>query len=284
ACAEKEFEPVQAAADPAEPLPAPLPADGAVTAIAAGAGGPATAPPDDAAPPATPGLAVIPPRPDGGLVAVVAAAAHAAASAAHPAAAAPPATPGLPVTPPLPAGGLVAVDAAAAHAAETGASPVAQIGFADGGLPPLEDNPETGLAAAPAPAPPTASAAAPEPGAGPAQAAAAVRSYYDAIRAGDLGRAYAAWSDGGRASGRTPDQFAAAFRDAGIVAVAVGEPSRAEGAAGSQFVEVPVTVTSRDAAGREVRQVGRYVMRSSQVDGAPRGWYIASAELRELQP
>lgn len=245
ACAEKEFEPVQAAADPAEPLPAPLPADGAVTAIAAGAGGPATAPPDDAAPPAAPGLAVITPLPDGGLV---------------------------------------AVDAAAAHAAETGASPVAQIGFADGGLPPLEDNPETGLAAAPAPAPPTASAAAPEPGAGPAQAAAAVRGYYDAIRAGDLGRAYAAWSDGGRASGRTPDQFAAAFRDAGIVAVAVGEPSRAEGAAGSQFVEVPVTVTSRDAAGREVRQVGRYVMRSSQVDGAPRGWYIASAELRELQP
>lgn len=156
----------------------------------------------------------------------------------------------------------------------------AAIAFAEGPLPPLEDNPETGLGASTAPPPDPAN----PPASGEQEAVAAVHAYYDALRRGDLARAYAAWSDGGRASGRTPEQFAAGMGGIAIASVSLGEPGRVEGAAGSRFVEVPVTVTSRGSDGREVRQIGSFVMRSSQVEGAPRGWRIASAELRELQP
>src|SRR5690606_24445286 len=57
-------------------------------------------------------------------------------------------------------------------------------------------------------------------------AVAAVRAYYDALRAGDVARAYASWSDGGRASGRSPEQFAAGARAQAIQSVSVGEPAR----------------------------------------------------------
>ncbi|GGK11445.1 hypothetical protein [Luteimonas terricola] len=217
ACGEREFEPVVTAEGEAEPLPAPLPANGPVTSI---------------------------PEPPASGTAL------------------------LESTAPPP-------DAAAADE-----GPVAVIAFADGTLPPLEDNPETGLA--PAPVDSATIAAGPAPDA--AQAVAAVRGYYDAVQAGDLARAYAAWSDGGRASGRTPEQFAAGVEGLDILSVSVGETGRIEGAAGSRYVEIPVTVTSRGSDGREVRQVGAFVMRSSQVEGAAPGWYIASAELRELRP
>lgn len=166
----------------------------------------------------------------------------------------------------------------AAGAGEQGS--VAVLAFADGPLPPLEDNPEAGLAATPVGH--AAPAAAAEAGVPPA--AAAVRAYYDAVQAGDLARAYAAWSDGGRASGRSPEQFAAGMEGLEVLSVSIGETGRVEGAAGSRYVEVPVTVTSRGSDGRELRQVGAFVMRSSQVEGAAPGWYISSAELRELRP
>jgi hypothetical protein len=261
ACRESEFEPVVAAEEGVEPLPAPLPVAGAVTAIA-GAAGPGAMP-----------------------------AANAATSINPMAPAA------LPVIAPVPG------EDPSGDPASTGGH-VAAIAFADGGLPPLEDNPETGLGAqgeTPAPAAPAPAAQFPEapmPAAsvtlatapvdpapsGEREAVAAVNAYYDALRRGDVGRAYAAWSDGGRASGRTPEQFAAGADGVAIASVSVGKPGRVEGAAGGRYVEVPVTVTSRGRDGRDVRQVGTFVMRTSQVDGAARGWHIASAELRELQP
>ena len=172
-------------------------------------------------------------------------------------------------------GTLHIVDADADPAAAS--APVASIAFSDGPLPPLEDHPESGLAAAA-----TDPAATERPGA--EQAAAAVRAYYDAVASGDRARAYAAWSDGGRASGRTSERFATGFYGVAITSVAVGVPGPSQGAAGSRYVEVPVTVTSRGRDGRETRQAGTFVMRSSAVDGAPAGWFIASADLRELQP
>ncbi|MGY1459774.1 MULTISPECIES: hypothetical protein [unclassified Luteimonas] len=243
ACGEREFEPVVAVEEKPEPLPAPLPAAGPVTAIPGGAG------------------------PD----AIAARGAATSTDATGPAA--------LGVITPVP-GQAPAGDADPAGVATASDGSGAAIAFAEGPLPPLEDNPETGLGAPPTPpsgpANPSAS--------GEEDAVAAVSAYYDALRRGDLARAYAAWSDGGRASGRTPEQFAAGMGDLAIASVSLGEPGRVEGAAGSRYVEVPVTVTSRGSDGREVRQIGSFTMRSSQVEGASRGWHIASAELRELQP
>ena len=147
-------------------------------------------------------------------------------------------------------------------------------------LPPLEDNPETGLAASGDELPVTG-----EPT--PADAVAVVRDYYAAIDGGDHARAYALWSDGGRSSGQTPEQFAAGFSGTRTVTVDAGEPGRVEGAAGSRFVEVPVSVAATQADGSVRRYVGAYVLRRAVVDGASAGqrdWRIASADLREFQP
>ncbi|MDH5831861.1 hypothetical protein QFW80_15170 [Luteimonas sp. M1R5S18] len=148
------------------------------------------------------------------------------------------------------------------------------------GTVPLEDNPETGLAT-PAPV-----EAAVEPTAEPtpADAEATLRAYYAAIQARDYARAYAAWSDGGRASGQDPDGFAAGFRDTTALEVTYGAPEPVEAAAGSRYVEVPVTVTTTRGDGSVQRLAGRYVLRRAVVDGASaeqRAWHIASADLRE---
>jgi hypothetical protein len=153
-------------------------------------------------------------------------------------------------------------------------------------LPPLEDNPESGLAEIVAPPGPGAlpTVADVDPGADAAQV---VRAYYDALAAGDPATAYARWSDGGRSSGQTPEQFAAGFAGLATLSVDIGTPGRVEGAAGSQYVEIPVAVSATRADGSVQRQVGAYVLRRAMVDGADaaqRSWRISSAELHEVQP
>jgi len=146
------------------------------------------------------------------------------------------------------------------------------------GLPPLEDNPETGLGD-------EAGTAAAEPGVD--AAIAVVRDYYAAIAARDFTRAYGLWSDGGRSSGQTPEQFAAGFADTARVDVVPGEPGDVEGAAGSRYVEIPVSVGATRRDGSVRRYIGSYVLRRAVVDGASaeqRAWRIGSAELREVRP
>ena len=146
------------------------------------------------------------------------------------------------------------------------------------GLPPLEDNPESGLGD-------DADAAAAEPGVD--DAVAVVHDYYAAIAARDFARAYGLWSDGGRSSGQTPEQFAGGFAGTASVEVQPGEPGDVEGAAGSRYVEIPVSVSATQRDGSVRRYIGSYVLRHAVVDGASaeqRAWRIGSAELREVRP
>src|SRR5690606_14630081 len=77
-----------------------------------------------------------------------------------------------------------------------------------------------------------------------ADAVVVLRDYYAAIAARDYARAHALWSDGGRASGQTLEQFAAGFANtAGLVAEA-GHPGRGEPAAGSRHSDVPVAISA----------------------------------------
>jgi hypothetical protein len=134
--------------------------------------------------------------------------------------------------------------------------------------------------ALPAPAP----AAPPEPGA--AEAAAVVRTYYASINARQYPRAYALWSDGGRASGQTPGQFAGGFSDTAKVTVSTGEPGRVEGAAGSRYVTIPVAVEAVQADGSVRHYDGTYTLRRAVVDGATaqqRQWRISDADLRQVE-
>lgn len=119
----------------------------------------------------------------------------------------------------------------------------------------------------------------------PADAVALVRDYYAAINRRDFAHAHALWSDGGRASGQSAQQFADGFADTTGVSVEILAPSRVEAAAGSRYIEVPVALTATHADGRQQRFVGAYTLRRAVVDGATaeqRAWRLGSADLREV--
>jgi hypothetical protein len=137
----------------------------------------------------------------------------------------------------------------------------------------------------------------PDPGAGdgelplppgeptPQDAVAVVRDYYAAIDAHDYAHAYVLWSDGGRSSGKTPQQFADGFADTGNVSVQLDPPGRIDAAAGSRYIQVPVTITAAQRDGSTRRFTGTYTLRRAVVDGATaeqRAWRIASADLDEV--
>ncbi|KRA14673.1 MULTISPECIES: hypothetical protein [unclassified Lysobacter] len=121
----------------------------------------------------------------------------------------------------------------------------------------------------------------------PQDAVAVVRDYYAAINARSYARAYALWSDGGRASGQSPQQFADGFADTTGVSVEILPPGRVDAAAGSRYLEVPVALTASQRDGSQRKYVGAYVLRRAVVDGAgpeQRAWRIGSADLREVKP
>jgi hypothetical protein len=121
----------------------------------------------------------------------------------------------------------------------------------------------------------------------PEDAVTVIRSYYEAINSGDFDRAYALWSDNGRSSGKSPQQFAAGFVDTTGVSVEMQSPGNVDAAAGSRYIAVPVTITATQRDGSQRRFAGKYVLRRAVVDGATpeqRQWRIASADLGELAP
>ena len=147
------------------------------------------------------------------------------------------------------------------------------------GMPLLADNPETGLGEAAT----SAIDAAGEPTV--EDAAALVREYYAALAARDFTRAHALWSDAGSGSGQTLAQFSAGFAQTTTVQVQTGQPGAVEGAAGSRYVEIPVSVQTTLRNGTTQRAIGHYVLRRAMVDGASveqRSWRIASADLRDV--
>lgn len=117
-----------------------------------------------------------------------------------------------------------------------------------------------------------------------AEAAAAVlRAYYDAIAARRYEAAYRLWWNGGRASGQTFDQFRNGFGETRTVEATVGPPGPVEGAAGSRYVDVPITVRARTRRGDSQCFTGSYTLRRSEVEGAAeeqRRWRMYSASLR----
>ena len=156
-----------------------------------------------------------------------------------------------------------------ANASDTAPAPAGATGIAVG-----EPNPATPQAATVV-----------EPG--PDDALQVLRDYYAAIAARDYGKAWHLWSDGGRASRQTQEQFTDGFADTTSVSVETGTPGDEDAAAGQRYIEVPVTVTAIHADGSRHRYAGSYVLHRTVVDGASaeeRAWRIASAKLREVSP
>ncbi|WP_223807114.1 hypothetical protein [Montanilutibacter psychrotolerans] len=114
-----------------------------------------------------------------------------------------------------------------------------------------------------------------------------VRDYYAAINGGRFANAYALWSDGGRATGQTPQEFADGFGDTAGVSLEILPPGRIDAGAGSRHIEVPVALDARQRDGTVRRYSGSFTLRRSVVDGASpeqRAWRIATADLREAPP
>lgn len=121
----------------------------------------------------------------------------------------------------------------------------------------------------------------------PQEAVAVVRDYYAAINAGSFGRAYALWSDGGSASGQTPQQFADGFADTAGVSVEINAPGRVDAATGSRYIEIPVALAAQQRDGGMRRFVGAYTLRRVVAEGASaeqEQWRITSADIREVRP
>lgn len=144
------------------------------------------------------------------------------------------------------------------------------------------DNEDPGIATEDAP---VVDANLPTP-ADPDAAILVLREYYAAINARDYAKAYAQWSDGGRASGQSPQQFADGYATTQGVSVVLGEPGPIEGAAGSRYVQIPATLDATQADGSLRHYTGTFTLRMTVVDGASeaqRSWHIASADLREAR-
>jgi hypothetical protein len=114
-----------------------------------------------------------------------------------------------------------------------------------------------------------------------------VRDYYAAIDRGDYRRAYGLWGDGGRASGQSYAGFVRGFARTAHTRVVAGKPYDAQGAAGSRYVTVPVTVDATLKNGTRQRFAGRYVLRRvNDVDGATPAqlrWHLAQAKLTAVR-
>ncbi|HMN53114.1 MAG TPA: hypothetical protein PKC32_02855 [Sphingopyxis sp.] len=118
-----------------------------------------------------------------------------------------------------------------------------------------------------------------------AAAIAVVKLYYSALAAGDYDTAWLQWGENGPPK-QTPDGFRAGFAHTRATRVTIGTVGDAEGAAGSIYLTVPVTVDATLDTGASQRFGGDYVLRRvNDVDGASTDqlrWHITSAKLRPL--
>jgi hypothetical protein len=112
--------------------------------------------------------------------------------------------------------------------------------------------------------------------------AAVLRSYYAAIDARRYRDAYLLWSGDGSASGKSLAGFTAGFAETKSVRAAISDSIRMEGAAGSQYATVPVTVDAVLKDGTTQHFTGTYTLRRAMVDGATakqRAWHIYTARI-----
>ena len=62
----------------------------------------------------------------------------------------------------------------------------------------------------------------------------------------------------------------------------IGEPGEIEGAAGSNYIEIPVVISAMTKSGQAQKFAGTYMMRSSNMTD-DRSWYIYSAKVRKVK-
>lgn len=91
------------------------------------------------------------------------------------------------------------------------------------------------------------------------QAVQLIHDYYDAIARQDYKQAYLAWDGDGTASKQSFEEFQQGFANTVSIVEEVGKPGSLEGAAGSLYIEIPVTVTAINSNGTPQRFRGSYI-------------------------
>jgi hypothetical protein len=119
-----------------------------------------------------------------------------------------------------------------------------------------------------------------------AEAIQAIRNYYEAINHRDYQQAYLLWDGEGAASQQSFEQFKQGYTDTQSTGVTVGEPGRGDGAAGSVYIEIPVTITAVTQSGTQQRFRGSYVLRRANAGPVStpeaRQWHLYSARLTQM--
>jgi hypothetical protein len=109
-----------------------------------------------------------------------------------------------------------------------------------------------------------------------------LQGYYDAINERDYRRAYTAWGPAGPSTGQTFEAFRQGFSRTARVTLAMGTTGPIEGAAGSRYIEVPVTIMAIQRDSTVQRFHGSYTLRRSVVTGASdaeQRWHLYRATL-----
>ncbi len=112
-----------------------------------------------------------------------------------------------------------------------------------------------------------------------------IRNYYRWINQKKYAGAFGIWEkreDGNAANGQSFEKFENGFSDTASVSVEIGEPGEIEGAAGSNYIEIPVVISAMTKSGHAQKFAGTYTMRSSNM-ADDRSWYIYSAKVRKVK-
>lgn len=113
-----------------------------------------------------------------------------------------------------------------------------------------------------------------------------IRDYYSATARRDYKQAYLTWNGDGAASQQSFKQFKQGFANTKSTTVKVGEPGEIEGAAGSSYIEIPVTVTATTKNGTRQQFRGSYVLRRvNDVPGSTpkqRRWHLYRAKITQV--
>lgn len=112
-----------------------------------------------------------------------------------------------------------------------------------------------------------------------AAATAAIERYYSALNARDYPTAWQLWGPNGSPK-QTYEQFLKGYAQTRHANVTVGTPGAIEGAAGSVYITVPVTVYAQLTDGRKQRFSGNYMLRQRNMETS-QGWHITSANLTQ---
>jgi hypothetical protein len=111
-----------------------------------------------------------------------------------------------------------------------------------------------------------------------------IRNYYRWINQKKYLGAFNIWEtsdDGNAANGQSFEKFAGGFSDTASVSVEIGVPGEIEGAAGSNYIQIPVVISATSTDGSQQKFAGTYTMRSSNM-ADDKSWYINSAKVRKV--